>query len=588
MEEPTRYTLAFPVAVTMRINTYALALLAVLGAVSSGFADASPESIRTAIQSNLRNAALRFRAGVDDHGQLAALKAVYGAEANPLWVRDGHSTQQAAALVQELSAAANHGLVPGDYQAQLIAGLLEQMPRSVDLEMHDALVARFDVLLSSAALRFVSDLHFGRIDPAMAGFRLQTERPVLDLAATLTRLAQASDASAVVASVEPQFYHYKLLEQSLAQYRRLALAQASLPTLPDRPPRRARGETYYEGAYALRALLQLLGDLPAGESTAAPGSRLDPPLVAALKRFQARHGLDANGVLDSATLAALRTPLTRRVRQIELTLERWRWLPPFETPPIIVNIPQFRLFAFRSTADRKADILQMDVIVGRSFRDMQTPVFAADMRYVIFRPYWDVPYSITMHEMLPALRRNPRYLESQHLQIVRGDDDSAVVFPPSTRNLYLLAAGQLRLRQQPGRDNALGLVKFMLPNAYNVYLHSTPAQALFSNSRRAFSHGCIRVKDPVALAAHVLAGTPGDWTPERIQAAMNGTTTQRVNLARPIRVMILYATAMATEAGDTLFFDDLYGHDRRLEDLLDAAAISIRGEELPPPPAAGP
>jgi murein L,D-transpeptidase YcbB/YkuD len=303
---------------------------------------------------------------------------------------------------------------------------------------------------------------------------------------------------------------------------------------------------------------------------------LDTLLVTALKRFQARHGLAPNGVIDPATYAALTTPLQARVRQIELTLERWRWLPPFTTPPIVVNIPQFRLFAFRSTQDRKDDILQMDVIVGQAYPSKQTPVFAADMRYVIFRPYWEVPHTIVINELLPKIRKTPGYLAGEHLRIVQGDsDDNLTPLAPTPENLAALEAGTLRLRQEPGPDNSLGLIKFMLPNSHDVYLHSTPAHSLFKESRRAFSHGCIRVSDPADLAVQVLRDTPGDWTAEKVQAAMAEGDNQRVNLAHPIRVYILYATAMANEDGAALFFEDIYGHDRALETLL----------QLPPLPA---
>jgi murein L,D-transpeptidase YcbB/YkuD len=264
--------------------------------------------------------------------------------------------------------------------------------------------------------------------------------------------------------------------------------------------------------------------------------------------------------------------LAVRVRKIDLTLERWRWLPAFQTPPIIVNIPEFRLFAFRQIADRAADILQMDVIVGRTFPRTRTPVFAADMKSVIFRPYWDVPRSITLGEMLPKIRANPRYLASQHLEIV-SNGPGAAVLPATPASVAALAAGMARLRQQPGPDNALGLIKFDLPNFHSIYLHSTPAQQLFLRSRRAFSHGCIRVSDPVALAAYVLRDTPGGWTPARIEAAMHASETRRVTLAQPIRVMILYGTVLAKEDGEVLFFDDLYGQDRRLERLLGLAPI---------------
>jgi murein L,D-transpeptidase YcbB/YkuD len=263
--------------------------------------------------------------------------------------------------------------------------------------------------------------------------------------------------------------------------------------------------------------------------------------------------------------------LTQRVRQIDLTLERWRWLPPFQTPPILVNIPQFRLFAFRATEDRAPDILQMDVIVGKIYPRMQTPVFESNMTYVVIRPYWDVPRSITVNEMLPKIRANPGYVAAQRLQIVSGQSDSSPAVAPTPENIDALAAGRLRLRQVPGEDTALGLIKFMFPNSYNVYLHSTPAHRLFKESVRAFSHGCIRVSDPLALATDVLNNAPGDWTREKIAAAMNDDKTIRVNLTQPINVLILYGTALATEAGPILFFDDIYGYDRKLERELGLA-----------------
>jgi murein L,D-transpeptidase YcbB/YkuD len=293
--------------------------------------------------------------------------------------------------------------------------------------------------------------------------------------------------------------------------------------------------------------------------------------MATLLRSAQRHGISPDGVLGKGTYAALTTSFAKRVRQIDLTLERWRWLPPFETPPIIVNIPQFRLFAFRTTEDRVADILQMDVIVGKTYPRTQTPVFESDMRYVVFRPYWDVPPSILRNEMLPKIRANPRYLAAQRLQIVNGQGDDSPVVPPSPEAIEALAAGKLRLRQMPGEDNALGLVKFMFPNVYNVYLHSTPAHRLFKESVRAFSHGCIRVSDPLALATHVMRDEPGDWTRDKIDATMNGAKTVRVNLQHPIRVLILYGTALATEAGPVLFFNDLYGLDQKLERQLGLA-----------------
>jgi len=253
-----------------------------------------------------------------------------------------------------------------------------------------------------------------------------------------------------------------------------------------------------------------------------------------------------------------------------LTMERWRWLPSeLVSAPIIVNIPQFRLFAFESTADSESHIRQMDVIVGKAFEATQTPVFAADMTYLIFRPYWEVPYSIAVKELVPGARANLSSLDKHHIEIVSGAGDSAVVMPNTSHTLALVAKGVLRMRQKPGPDNSLGLVKFMFPNPYNVYLHSTPAKALFNEARRDFSHGCVRVSDPVGLAQYVLRDSP-EWTREKILAAMNGTGSMTVTLKNRIRVFIVYGTALALEDGRILFFDDIYGHDQRLEAALNS------------------
>jgi L,D-transpeptidase YcbB len=190
------------------------------------------------------------------------------------------------------------------------------------------------------------------------------------------------------------------------------------------------------------------------------------------------------------------------------------------------------------------------------------------MQSVVFRPFWEVPAAITQHELLPQLRKSPRYLEMQNLELVASSGQPSSSHAVNADTLLALATGQLRLRQRPGPNNALGLIKFVLPNSYSVYLHSTPARHLFDEPRRAFSHGCIRVSDPVALAAAVMRGTTGNWTAEKIRAAMNGEATFSVKLAQPVHVLILYGTAIASEDGAMHFFDDLYGEDHRLEALL--------------------
>ena len=528
---------------------------------AAGLGAQTPEAVRAQIAAALAAQGPLTRQGSPEHGATQALRAAYAQNANsPLWSRDGRATAQAQALVRELQHAAAYGLQAEEYAA----GALGQLAGAA---APDPRWGQLDVQLSAAALRFMSDLHYGRVDPAAAGFKLERPRQPLDLGAALADLARAADAHAAIARIEPQFHHYKLLKDSLAKYLELA-QQQGLTDLPAAPPGLKTGGGY-PGAPALRRLLVALGDLPAAPAAAPADATFDATLSAGVRTFQERHGLKADGALGKATFEALTTPLARRVRQINLTLERWRWLPPFTTPPIIVNIPQFRLFAFRTTEDRVADILEMDVIVGRTYPNTtRTPVFEGAMHYVVIRPYWDVPYAITKSEMLPKIRVNPNYLAAQRLEIVSGQQDASPAVPPTPENLAALAAGRLRIRQLPGEDNALGLFKFIFPNSYNVYLHSTPAHKLFQETRRDFSHGCIRLSDPLALAVQVLKDAPGDWTKEKIEAAMNGTSTVRVNLAKPINVLILYGTALATEAGPTMFFDDIYGYDQKLEQQL--------------------
>jgi murein L,D-transpeptidase YcbB/YkuD len=322
-------------------------------------------------------------------------------------------------------------------------------------------------------------------------------------------------------------------------------------------------------AARLRHLLEATGDLDRAASTkATAGGRYSADLVSAVKRFQSRQGFEPDGVIGPTTVAALNRPFAQRVRQIELALERFRWLPvSFSVPPIIVNIPAFRLYAFRGATDLEADMIAMDVVVGESL-DTRTPVFAADMKYLIFRPYWEVPASIMKTELVPKALDDKKFLERERLVLVRGDADDAPELPATRENLERVGK-DLRMRQLPGPENALGLVKFLLPNAHDVYLHDTAAKGVFARTRRDVSHGCIRLSDPVALAAHVLRDQP-EWTVERIREAMNGDDNKRVNLKRPVPVCIVYATAIALESGDVLFYPDIYGLDRELDRLLQA------------------
>jgi murein L,D-transpeptidase YcbB/YkuD len=378
--------------------------------------------------------------------------------------------------------------------------------------------------------------------------------------------------SAAIAAAEPALPAYERLKGVLARYR--DLAGGPWPPLPEPSP----GTTQivpgaaYAGAYALRERLVLLGDLSA-DAPPAPSPRYDATLVAAVKRFQARHGLVEDGIVGRETRRALDVPPATRVRQIELALERLRWLPPLRSGPVIaINVPSYRLWAFDAPLAPGAPALAMRVIVGRASAAMQTPIFASAMRSVEFSPYWNVPQSIVRNEILPKLRHDARYLAREDMEIV-GNGTSAS--PPIDEATFArLASGELRIRQRPGPKNALGGIKFVLPNAMSIYLHGTPAQELFRSTRRDFSHGCIRVEDPLALAGFALRDRP-EWTPERTREATTTGEPLTVPLPGPIAVLIFYTTAIVDGAGRALFLPDVYGYDARLDRALRARTATF-------------
>jgi len=264
-------------------------------------------------------------------------------------------------------------------------------------------------------------------------------------------------------------------------------------------------------------------------------------------------------------VAALQVSPASRARQIELALERLRWLP--RAVPgrlIVVNIPMFRLWALEGGSSTAAP-LTMKVIVGRAMRT-RTPIFTAELKTVVFRPYWNVPLSIARGEVVPKIRRDPNYLVRSHFEIVRGDGDDAAIVSPTPEALDRVSQGTLRIRQRPGPDNSLGLIKFDFPNAFTVYMHGTPAVQLFEQDQRDFSHGCVRIEDPAALAQWVLDDPV--WTREAVTAAANDVNSRPVAVVRPTRVWMFYTTVVGLPDGTIHFAADLYGHDVRLDRAL--------------------
>ena len=498
--------------------------------------------------------------GVPQHLDLRPLYA----GADLIWLDPaGRPTSNARAALALLADAASDGLDPAVYRAASLASRADGLAgASPDVRR------AWDAELSRAMLRFLRDLHFGRVDPKALGFRVSAPRTEThDIAAMLAAAVANRRVAQLRDELAPPLLQYRELRDALARYRRLAPSWPAASLGVPKASIRA-GEPYADIA-ALRERLVLQGDLQGG-TPQADASRYDALLAAGVARFQARHGLAADGVLGKATVAALNVPLKDRVSQIELGLERLRWLPhPDGRRIVAINIPMFRLWAWDDAAAPARPVLAMDVIVGRALKT-QTPVFADQMRYLVFRPYWNVPRSITRNETLPAIARNPNYLAKNDMEIVQGENDAAHVLPATPESMAMLQDGRARVRQRPGPTNSLGLVKFIFPNDDNIYLHSTPATSLFERSRRDFSHGCVRIADPVGLAAWLLKDQP-QWTREQIAAAMQGKPNLRVNLTQAVPVLLYYVTAMVSpEDGRLQFAADIYGHDAKLARALAA------------------
>jgi murein L,D-transpeptidase YcbB/YkuD len=477
-----------------------------------------------------------------------------------VWVRDGQASPQALAVIAEFVSGQRRGLIPEDYDASRWSQRLSALKAASG---NPDTLARFDAALTICAMRYISDLHRGRVDPNRSEFTIAIDQHKYDLPEFLAeKVLTASNVSEIFNAVEPQYTGYKRTEATLQTYLDLASNDHSTP-LPDIKDNLETGDAY-AGIEPLAERLRLRGDLPQSAVVNTKAGVYDGQLVEAIKHFQSRHGLEVDGVLGPETLRQLNIPLSDRVLQLEDALERWRWLPAgYPHLPVVVNIPEYKLRTYVS--DHKI-AMRMNVVVGKQLA--QTPVFAKDMKYIVFRPYWNVPPDITSAEIVPALRKNKQFLASQNLEVTDQNGRVVASGEVSAAILAQLLSGKLLVRQRPGPENSLGLVKFIFPNDQNVYLHSTPSQHLFSEAHRDFSHGCIRVENPVDLAEWLLHDQP-KWTRETIDAAMNsGPDNQQVKLSGPVPVVIVYVTALVEENGEVYFFDDIYGHDRSMNAAL--------------------
>ncbi|HSB99226.1 MAG TPA: L,D-transpeptidase family protein [Burkholderiaceae bacterium] len=466
--------------------------------------------------------------------------------------------------IELLSDAASHGLQPSDYGTDALRLAVAQASSS---GVPDGPAnARLDQALTAAMQHYLRDLHGGRVNPQLvrAGFAA-TPRDPFDAAVVLRDAVAAGRLDDAVRLAVPRVPQYERLREALARYRALADHAAWRTPLPPLPgpgrPRKLEPGQPYAGLGQLAERLVALGDLASPDNGIA--SLYQGPLVEAVKSFQQRHGLTDDGVVGVATLRQLQVSPAVRARQIELALERMRWTPLLRgRRMIVINIPEFVLRAYEVRDGRISVQLTMKVVVGKAV-DTRTPLFDADLRAIEFSPYWNVPLSIARAEVVPLLRRATAAWTREGYEFVAADGRVEPAY--SAAGLDAAQSGRWRIRQRPGPRNPLGDIKFVFPNQDHIYLHDTPAVRLFARSRRDFSHGCIRVEQPVELAKFVLHDMP-QWTAERVEAAMAAGESATLGLATPTRVLIAYGTALVKE-GRIHFFDDIYGQDR----LLDAA-----------------
>jgi murein L,D-transpeptidase YcbB/YkuD len=482
-------------------------------------------------------------------------------EFKPAWYGPAGVFSQADALLAAIREAARDGLSPGDYHLNrlnvLMADIRQKQSRSIPVDME--VLVDFDLLLTDAFLLLASHLLAGRVNPETIHAEWVVFNPQIDMAAALQSALETNQVKSVLTILRPSHPGYQALREKLQHYR-MILKQGGWPVLPtDTNWQKGDHGTRF---FLLRKRLELSGDFDPSESGLT--YMFDDALEKAIRRFQERMGLKPDGIVDEQTLLALNIPVEERIRQIELNLERWRWVPhELGQRHIIVNIADFAL----SVVEDNNTVMKMRVVVGKDYQ--KTPVFSENMTYLVLNPYWNIPRKIAVEDILPKVKRNPRYLLRRDIKVFESWRKDAPELDPLEIDWSQVTQSSFsfKFRKESGPRNDLGQIKFMLPNKFAVYLHDTPFRGLFSKQSRGFSHGCIRLEHALDLAAHLLRDDP-DWTREKIVATIRSSERQEVRLRQPIAVHVLYWTAWVSEDGLLHFRDDIYERDEPLDVAL--------------------
>jgi murein L,D-transpeptidase YcbB/YkuD len=483
----------------------------------------------------------------------------------PAWSDGSEPLSLVDVFIEALQDANLEGLRGADYHLDSIKSLLGElrMQQAGGRRPEAAMLADLDLLLTDAFLIYASHLLNGRVNPETIRAEWYVKSQKADVVAVLQTVLDSKDVKKALENVTPHHEGYVRLRRVLADYGGIA-ERGGWGKLVGRQ-NIAKGDSG-ETVLALRNRLIHSGDFA---SKASPESDLfDDELENAVRKFQGTHGLAQDGVVGPATSEALNVSVEERIRQIEVNMERWRWLPQtLETRYLFVNIANFEL----GVMEESRRVMRMRAIVGKPYR--RTPAFDAKMTYLVLNPYWNVPTDIARKEMVPLIRKDPEYLHKNSIRVFLGRDSDRKEVNPADVDWTHFASGNFPyfFRQDAGPKNALGSIKFMFPNKFNVYIHDTPQKDLFNRTVRQFSHGCIRIEKAPELAEYLLAKDPR-WTRETILEALDDSVDRAVKIPDPIEVYILYWTAWVDEDGTVQFRNDIYGRDKPLADALEEKA----------------
>ena len=477
----------------------------------------------------------------------------------PAWIDDTGLSLQAESLINMIREAHLEGLSPKDYHLATILSLVHRLRMSENWHAHSELFVDLDMLLTDAFFIYATHLLTGRVDPETIHTKWIAYARNADLVQYLTTALVTHSIESTLKYLRPPHTGYYKLRTALKRYRDIA-SRGGWQPLPT--GRKMQKGTVDKRINIVRHHLVLTGDLsPAGYRT---DNLFDDALEDAVRKYQRRHGLVADGVVGPNTLARLNVPVDEWILKIILNLERWRWLPhDIERSYINVNIADFRL----DVIELERSTLNMKVVVGSNYR--RTPVFSGTMNYMVINPYWNIPTKLVKKDIYPQVRKDRRYLEKRNIRVFENWNEDAPEVDPEHIDWSRLERGTFyyKLRQDSSPMNPLGRIKFMFPNKFAVYLHDTPHKELFNMSNRGFSAGCIRIENPIGLATYLLQDH-SEWTHERIEDIIGSGERHVVHLPRELPVHVLYWTAWVDHDGMINFRDDIYERDETLSDAL--------------------